>query len=188
MIELKYASPQIKKLPELVTWGKALLVKIHVITGWTIPADTDILTVLIDQFCKKLMEDYSELNVDEVEYAFRSTGTTVKDWGKSMNLALIDEVLRPYVNNRFEISQKEEQKHEPEQKIYTAEELDNIHRSDVEYFYQRSIKCGLQASNIPEYFLSILIKDGIVAPETNDLEAFFEYCINSGRKNIYVRQ
>lgn len=94
--------------PELNNWAKALLIKINVITGWVIPEDT--LEVLVDQFRKKLSESYPNCNPDEVEYAFRNYGTTVKDWGKQMNLSLIDEVMIPYLNRRLELSKIEEQK------------------------------------------------------------------------------
>lgn len=90
-------------------WAKALLIKIHVITGWVIPESAEFLNILIDQFQKKLVEDYPELNPDEIEYAFRSKGTVVEDWGKAMNLNLLDKVLIPYRNERFLLSRMEEQ-------------------------------------------------------------------------------
>lgn len=95
-------------LNERINWATGLLVKIHVITGWVIP-DGDLMDVLVDQFEKKLNESYPSANPDEVEYAFRSYGTVIKDWGKQMNLALIDEVMIPYMEKRFEVSKVEEQ-------------------------------------------------------------------------------
>jgi hypothetical protein len=187
IIELKYKSPQIGRLPNLETWGKALMVKIHVITGWVLPSP-DMIGIFIDQFSKKLIEDYPHLNVDEIEFAFRSIGTGVKDWGKSMNLSLVDEVLKEYSAQRFEASQQEErQKDKPVQKIYTAEELDNIQRADVEAFYQRCLRGVLPPSELPEYFHTILVKDGLISSESNDLHAFFAYYINNGYKNIYLK-
>lgn len=114
MIELKYRSKQIGQMNqiEVQAWSKALLLKIHVITGWTVPAD-DLLVVLVDQFKKKLLEDYPNLNPDEIEYAFRSKGTTVEDWGKTMNLNLLDKILKPYLHERFLISQDEEKLKRP---------------------------------------------------------------------------
>jgi len=89
-------------------WAKALIAKIHVITGWTIPED-ELLTILIDQFIKKIMEGYRNVNPDEFEFAFRSNGGGVKDWGKNMNLSLIDEVMAPYLSTRYDLSLQEEQ-------------------------------------------------------------------------------
>jgi hypothetical protein len=82
-----------------------LLLKIHVITGWVIPPD-EIMLLLIDQFKKKILESYSSINVDEFEYAFRNN--FVKDWGKNLNLSLIDEVLQNYMSSRSSVSQIEE--------------------------------------------------------------------------------
>ena len=84
------------------------LLKIHVITGWVVP-QAELMDVLIDQMSKFLQEKYPLVNPDEVEYAFRTFGTTVKDWGKQLNLSLIDEVLIPYLEQRREISDKEQQ-------------------------------------------------------------------------------
>lgn len=60
------------------------------------------------------MESYSTCNPDEVEYAFRAYGTTTKDWGKYINLSLIDSVMIPYLSKRRELSVLEEQKILPE--------------------------------------------------------------------------
>jgi hypothetical protein len=111
ILKVKYQSPPFGKMKaqDLEIWVDALLLKIHAITGWTIP-EKKILTVLVDQFRKKILESYPNCNPDEIEYAFRQTGTTVKDWGKSMNLSLIDEVMIPYLEKRFAISRIEEQK------------------------------------------------------------------------------
>lgn len=88
-------------------WTKALLLKIHVITGWVVPTG-DLQTLLINQLGKHLIENYPDVNPDEVEFAFRKWGTTTKDWGKQMNLSLIDEVLLPYIILRGQVSQLEE--------------------------------------------------------------------------------
>ena len=95
-------------LPDRTKWTKGLIAKISVITGWVVPFD-QVLNILIDQLEKKLFESYPTVNPDEVEFAFRERGTLLKDWGKEMNLALIDEVMVPYVEKRFEVSRKEEQ-------------------------------------------------------------------------------
>lgn len=93
---------------EIDLWADALLLKMHAITGWNIPEKT-ILFVFTDQFKKKIYESYSRVNADEFEFAFRNYGTEIKDWGKQMNLALIDEVMIPYLKKRFELSKIEEQ-------------------------------------------------------------------------------
>lgn len=89
------------------THALALMIKIHVITGWVVP-EGPLQTALENQFEKHLLENYADVNPDEVEFAFRKWGTTTKDWGKQMNLSLIDEVLLPYIILRGHVSQLEE--------------------------------------------------------------------------------
>lgn len=185
MLQLKYVSKPIGTFLNH-TWCKALLLKIHVITGWKIP-DDEMLDILIDQFSKKMLEDYPQLNVDEIEYAFRSIGTKIKDWGKSMNLSLIEEVLSDYASERYELSQREERKkNEPVQKIYSIEELENIQRADIEAFYQRCLSGVIPPNELPEYYLPLLIKDGFLSADSNDLHAFFAWKLNRGDGNVYV--
>ena len=110
IIGLKYRSQRFGKMKESdrLNWSMALLIKIHVITGWVVPDKQEYLNILNDQLQKKLSESYATVNADEVEYAFRNFGTSVKDWGKAMNLSMIDEVLAPYLQRRSELSKIEE--------------------------------------------------------------------------------
>lgn len=169
MLEKKYASPQIGTMTDQQKslWAKSLLLKIHVITGWVIP-DSELMNILVDQFQKKLIEDYGHLNVDEIEYAFRKSGTTIKDWGKAMNLSLIDEVLIPYTNQRLNISADEERKKSdpPPTVVLTDAQLDDIVRADIEAFYQRC-RNGITPYKLPEYFKDMLVKDGLMKAEEN---------------------
>lgn len=188
MLAKKYASPQIGAMNDQQKglWAKALLLKIHVITGWVIP-DTDLLNILVDQFEKKLTEDYGNMNTDEIEYAFRQSGTTTKDWGKQMNLSLIDEVLIPYRELRSVLSMQEERQKvlPPPVKIYSDKELDDLHRGDIEAFYQR-IRNGRIPYSLPEYFKPILVKDGLMKQEET-LADFFQNRLGKGIENVYVK-
>lgn len=87
--------------------AQTLILKIHAITGWTIPI-SEMMDILIDQFQQKLIEDYKNVTVKEFEYAFRTKGLDIKDWGKALNLVLIDEVMLPYLDNRFDLSMQEQ--------------------------------------------------------------------------------
>jgi hypothetical protein len=108
-MEVKYQSPVFSRLsePVLSVTAKTLLLKLHVITGWTLPAD-EMQEILKEQFTKKLVESYPMVNADEMLFAFRNNH--VKDWGKAMNLNLIDEVMSPYLERRLELSRMEETK------------------------------------------------------------------------------
>ena len=71
---------------ELVNAANLVLIKIHVITGWNFPQEKEFQLILKEQFRKKIMESYPLVNVIEMEFAFRNN-TTVKDWGKNMNMS-----------------------------------------------------------------------------------------------------
>jgi hypothetical protein len=117
ILELKYQSPVFGKMkPDELTYNAVhLLLKIHVITGWEVPQN-EMMEILVDQFKKKITESYPMINCDEIEYAFRNKPTEIKEWGKAMNISLIDEVIQPYMATRFELSKFEEQKKQIEHK------------------------------------------------------------------------
>jgi len=171
---------------EIKIWAKTLLLKINVITGWIIP-DAEIMDILVDQFEKKLIEDYDMLNPEEIEYAFRKNGTLIKDWGKEMNLNLIDQVLGPYVDARLIASANEERRKfkAPLQRILSDEEILNERRGYIEQVYQ-----GMRRGYLPTmhpYFFEVLHTDGLVK-EGETLADFFVRKLEAGAKNIYVKE
>lgn len=123
LIELKYTGKQFGKMDESERWfgAQTLLLKIHAIKGWTIPA-SEMMDILIDQFQRKLEESYSNVTVAEMEYAFRND-KDAKDWGKALNLSMIDEVMLPYLENRFDLSEQEEKMAKPLMMIEEKKEL-----------------------------------------------------------------
>ena len=188
ILHKKYAAAQIGKLDDhqLATAAKILVIKIHMITGWVVP-DDERRAILNDQFAKKLAEDYDMLNTEEIEYAFRKSGTTIQDWGKEMNLNLLDQVLLPYLNIRLQASATEEQikRRPPEQKIYSDEEILNERRGQLEAAYQ----C-MRSGRIPvmfDYFAELLVADGFIA-DPKDQADFFVTCLNENREELYVRE
>lgn len=170
---------------ELSAWPKALLLKIHVITGWVIPS-TDLLNILVDQFGKKLQEDYSDLNTDEIEYAFRKSGTTIQDWGKGMNLNLLDQVLIPYMDKRLQASAAEEKiKAKPEQKIFSEDEINNMRRAELEQAYQ-----AMRNGKIPiiyDYYRELLVADGFIQ-DPAEMTEFFVKCLGNDVKQLYTNE
>lgn len=189
ILALKYASKQIGRMSEteLMLHAKALLLKISVITGWIIP-DNEKQDILVGQFKMKLIEDCETVNVDEIEYAFRKYGTTVEDWGKQMNLNLVDKVLIPYLSERMEASFAEERKAAPpEQKIYTEDQILNERRGHIEMAFQ-----AMRRGNYPvlhEYFPEVLHHDGFIEEPTEELmNELFVLALNTGRENIYEKQ
>jgi trans-2-enoyl-CoA reductase len=111
IVDLKYSAKRFGQMEpdERQMSCTKILMTISVITGWTIPKPGPMLDILSEQFEKKMTEAYENINMDEVEYAFRNKGLDIKDWGKALNLSLIDEVLKPYLHNRADLSMQEEQ-------------------------------------------------------------------------------
>jgi hypothetical protein len=109
VIEMKYAGKAFGKMTETERRLSSyqILIKIHAIRGWTIPA-SELMDILVSEFQKKLSESYANVNEEEMMYAFRNFEPDLKDWGKALNLSLIDEVMLPYLENRMELSKLEE--------------------------------------------------------------------------------
>jgi hypothetical protein len=131
---------------ELLTETQLLIFKVAVITGWTLPNDESYMQVLVDQFAKKLREDYPYLNSDEIEHAFRKSGTTTKDWGKAFNLSLIDQVLIPYVNARNDVNEFVSRMHVEESKQLTYE---GDWKKVCEVYYQDYLKGSFNIKLFP---------------------------------------
>ncbi len=131
VLELKYKSKTFGLMApgELIYQASTLLVKIHVITGWEVP-QKELMDILIDQFTKKILESYPLINSDEIEYAFRNKPIEIKEWGKAMNLSLIDEVVQPYIAKRYEISWIEERS---KKLIENKPDLDQIEKEYQEF-------------------------------------------------------
>jgi hypothetical protein len=135
----------------LLLHTQGLMLKIHVITGWKISATEALQNILEDQLQKKLKEDYSNYNVAEIELAFRKYGTKTKDWGKDMNLSLIDTVMTEYAKLRNEVSCVEERMLKaPEREKPTDEQIMSMKRETIEVCYQ-SFLTGKQAIILMPY-------------------------------------
>lgn len=111
ILRLKHAAVPFGRMNEkdLDNWVDALMLKAAAIAGWIIPEDDNALNILTDQFKKKLKESYATVNNEEFEYAFREYAGEVKDWGRNMNLGIIDQIIGKYLSSRAPISRIEEQ-------------------------------------------------------------------------------
>ena len=166
---------------QLVLHAQALLLKIHVITGWRIPENETLLTVLQDQFYKKLIEDYANVNVQEIEYAFRRFGTAIKDWGKDVNLNLIDTVMVQYLAERKSVSDMEENlKQLPEKPKPTDEQILSLSRENIEFKYQQFLQGKTSFTILPETGLATLALDGYC--DFNIQEDFVQKAIENIKK------
>lgn len=167
VLRLKYESQPLGSLSatELEFATRLLILKIYTITGWAVPGD-ELKNILVDQLSKKIKESYPNVNEKEVEYAFRQN-LTVKDWGKSMNLVLIDEVLSGYLERRADVSKAEERYRLEPPKSEVEEMPDEDFISSNKFVYKTtknfklvSVKC-----------FDILIKSGAMKkPEGEERE------------------
>jgi hypothetical protein len=189
ILAVKYKSAQFGKMEwgDLDLWANALLIKINAITGWVVPDDT--LDILVDQFRKKLSESYKNCNPDEVEYAFRNYGTAVKDWGKQMNLSLIDEVMIPYLNRRYELSQLEEQKAKPILEIENKEDMSKEAMQDWFEVTAKAVKCGeIKLEFVPLMLYEFMDDNGNISATKEEkyeyLQKAVEYRLGKLREEV----
>lgn len=97
-------SPAFSKIPEhekRVHIYK-LLLKIMSITGWDIP-ESEFFDIFIEQFKLKMDEAYRFLNMDEIEYAFRTYKE--EDYGKNFNLHIFTSVISRYLADRKQVDE-----------------------------------------------------------------------------------
>lgn len=139
MYAIKYQCRPFREMAvhEIGNHSLALLIRIHAITGWNIPEHEDYLNPLVSEFTKLLMESYKDLNPEEIAYAVRNYGLEVKDWGKNMNLSLIDKPISEYRRVRKCLSDMEEKKQVPAVAYKPGEqELVSMRRQVIEERYQ----------------------------------------------------
>jgi transcriptional regulator of met regulon len=161
IIKVKYSANKINQLTdgEINLNSVLVLKRIHVITGWNFPNDADFIKILNDEFVDLLKKSFGTINFNEVLEAFRVCGIGVIDWGKSINISLLKEVLNDYLVLRFDASLNEERmKSKPlVQKVQTKDELDNEARQRAVNFFNL-LRKGTYAE-IPTDVKNILMQD-----------------------------
>lgn len=165
---------------ELDRVSDATLIKIHAMTGWNFP-DPASAEILKDQFQKKMQEAYSNVNAEEMDYAFRTYGTTVKDWGKSMNLSLIDEVMIPYLELRFAVSRLEETKQFKQ--IEYKEDLSDTAMQDWYNDVSKKLIEGMALQMLP-----VMVYDWLDKKGTFNLDAKTKWAFMEKAKKMLIEQ
>lgn len=185
MLSVKYQSKRIADMtpPEVLLHAKGLIARISIITGWVIPDDQFYFNTLISEFQKFLIENYSDLNPDEIGYAFRTYGTTVKDWGKSMNLSLIDEPINKYLAVRKCLSEMEDRK--------TISDTNHLPmyadwKENCEVFYQKYLTGKYNVAFWPHEMYEEFVKAGMIASDVYEdfLERAKGYLISRKKSDI----
>jgi len=143
LIQRKYSAPPMRDLThkERLATGQMLCLKIEALTGWVIPSEN--ADILFDQLAKYLVEMFPTLNHEEIEYAFRTKSSNVKDWGKNLNLSLFTDVLEPYLIERKAASEKEAQqaaKLDLEKNIIPQKKMDNKELIETAYKIWQGMK------------------------------------------------
>jgi ASC-1-like (ASCH) protein len=70
------------------------------------------------------------------------------------------------------------------QEVLTDQQLQDIHRGDIEAFYQRC-RNGVVPYNTPDYFKEILVKDGLMNQD-EEVSSFFVQRLGKGLEHIYL--
>ena len=140
---------------DIILASDNLLMKVFAITGWSMPNDDLLTDELSRQLSLKLKESYPNYNHLEIEYAFRTYGSSVKDWGKNFNLSLLDEVMQPYILHRVEVSKQEEQLNTPKMTLNNSITTDAEMLQDIEDFENRK---DVTIDSIPPYIYDYLLK------------------------------
>ena len=147
---------------ELIATIQGLLVRVKVVTGWSIPDLESERRILYSEFAIHLQEKWATLNHEEIMFAVRNYAGT--DWGKNVNLKLLDDAIEVYHRKRVVLSQIEEQKKGKQP------ELANVNadwKSLCEESYQSYLKGKLNIDLMPhqlydEFVGSKFIEDGVM--------------------------
>jgi hypothetical protein len=160
---------------ELLTACTALLFRIQAVTGWKVPDSELFENVLISEMCEFLKEGYSDMNLDEVAFAIRNYSSSVKEWGKNLNLVIIGECLNAYLKERRDVSEAE--RREVEKSKHTAE-IENkpitANWSEVwEYLKEQAKKGRLEFLIIPEPIYGWLLENEMLELSVEDKKDAF---------------
>lgn len=155
---------------EIKVLTKGALAVISVTTGFTLPEthfknglpDEEgelMLSILIDQLTKVLIERYNTLTFEEIKYAFRNYADQVQDWGKHFNLNLFHKVMRIYLEYRaFAVDDEERMLELPPEEL-NKPNVNDTRRVMVENAYQDFLLGSTSFIRLPVNGIDILIDD-----------------------------
>jgi len=140
-----------------------LVKRIKVVTGWNIPELEEDRSILYAEMYCHFQESWPSYNAEEIAYSVRAYGNTVNNWGKDINLILIDQCLESYQRERLEASKMEEQK-TPTSAPRLPPPSD--WREMLEYYFQKFLT-GLKINiwMMPFEMYGQAVTDRYVAPE-----------------------
>ncbi len=139
------------------------------------PEEEHACEFLYQQLSLKMHESWANLNREEVLFAFRSN-KTVKDWGKSVNLLLVDEVVAPYMEMRAEVSKIEESLKTRPLQIEDKEQKKELSEQDWLQWLP-DIK-GYKLELIPVGAYDFLLRTGRINPTTDEKKEYMRRATN----------
>jgi hypothetical protein len=155
--KVKYLVPCFKTLPEieLVGYVQGIVKRVKVITGWAIPELQEDRLILYSEMAIHFKEKWSTYNAEEVIYAIRNYSG--ENYGKDINLKLIDEAMDKYASIRAEISRKEEQE---KNRLEFYRKYDKAYGYDamelVQTFYNDFLANTIKLNQIPARVYEII--------------------------------
>lgn len=114
MIEIakaKYSGQRLETISHYQTFDltvRTILARICAATGWLMPENTFMSNAILKEFSMYCAENCKDMTGDEILFAVRNFGLHVKDWGKAINLQLINQPVTEYKVARLELSALEE--------------------------------------------------------------------------------
>lgn len=114
ILNLKYSALRFAgmNMEAIAIQADLLLLKIHTITGWKMP-DARLMKILTEEFTIYLRSKL--VNANEVEHAFRLYSSRIdKEFGTSLSIMLISQVMEQYFDVRYSISCIEEEIKKPD--------------------------------------------------------------------------
>jgi hypothetical protein len=166
ILKAKYAAKMFGEmsLQELNIATTKMIADIAVITGWNIPTGA-ATSALINHLGSTLVNDYSELNYEEIILAFKDHSSKIKDYAKNLNLGLFKQVLNLYYEERNLacIAESDIAIRDIEEQQLSEEKILNDSRSTIQECYNNFLKEKFNPSEslISHSLFDTLVKDNI---------------------------
>src|SRR5574339_316517 len=162
MLRVKYDGKRIMALgPGAVELGaEILLADSGIITGWTVPDHALYKKKLLTEIVAWLQDMADDFTFAEIKYALRKYCGEVKDYGKPVNLSLLNNIIKMYRGDREELSRREEFANPPKQRIFDHEDYKNFAREDAQICFAWFLKGVMVGSH--EDHEQILREDGLL--------------------------
>lgn len=190
IINASLTGQKIRDLPEqeIGATSMRLLFSISVITGWEIPNNDAYQETLTRQLYLKIKESYGSCTEEEILYAMRNYSQGVEEYGKPINLKLIDDVMVKYISEKQQLAnyleRKRQDENEERKTEYTEEHYKNDLRKNAQISY-RIFLSGVVPRSV-EAHRNILKEDQLINDDEKSIIEYFTEWKSRGVENIYI--